>query len=107
MGWVGQSAYPPPLRDFATRTEGRLSLTSLSSSRLGDVTVVAQGPEVRSQERLPGSLVSEDDLGPEEARLTNYKAGGELPCLWGQKLFALIPGGLSSLLPQTTKTGVS
>lgn len=71
MGWVGQSASPPPLRDFATGTEGRLSLTSLSSSRLGDVTVVAQGPEVRSQERLPGALASEEDLGPEEAELTS------------------------------------
>lgn len=105
MGWVGQSTSPPPLRDFATRTEGRLSLTSLSRSRVGGLTVAAQGPEVRSQERLPGSLVSEDDLDPEEVELTNQKAGRELSGPWGQKLFAFILGGLSSLLPQTTKTG--
>lgn len=60
---------------------------------------------MRSQERLPGSLVSEDDLDPEEVELTNQKAGRELSGPWGQKLFAFILGGLSSLLPQTTKTG--
>lgn len=62
-------ALQPELRE-AQVTKGIPPLTSLSGSRLGDVTAAAQRPGVRSQERLPGSLVSADGLGPVE--ITHY-----------------------------------